>query len=118
MAKRPHRYTAKLQFSQEAREKIGSRDNGRCIFCSMGYPAEGATWLDLEVKDIMHFLPKSSLGLGIEQNGAVGCRFHHMMLDNGSRGARKEMLGKFEAYLRGIYPDWSREKLVYKKYDF
>ena len=68
--------------------------------------------------DIMHFVPKSQMGLGIEENGALGCRYHHSQLDNGKDGLRKEMLGRFEAYLRGIYPDWNKEKLVYKKYDF
>lgn len=117
MARKPHKYTRKLQFDLKTQEKIIRRD-GQCIFCKMGYPVKGATWLDTNVMDIMHFVPKSQLGLGIEQNGALGCRFHHHLLDNGNRGARDEMLDKFESYLRSIYPDWDIEKLIYKKYDF
>lgn len=116
--KRPHKYTRKLQFDTKTRKRIIERDHGNCIFCAMGYPAAGAEWLDLEVKDIMHFVPKSQLGLGVEENGAVGCRFHHQMLDNGNAGKRQEMLGWFERYLRSRYPDWNRAQLIYRKYDF
>lgn len=113
-----HRLTKKTDFSRKTRERIWERDKGACIFCRMGYPAAGAGYLDLEIKDIMHFIPRSQMGLGIEENGAVGCRYHHAQLDNGNRGLRGEMLGRFEDYLKGIYPQWSREKLVYRKYDF
>ena len=117
MAKKPHKYTRKLQFDLKTREKIIERDGG-CIFCMMGFPRKDATWLDLTIKDIMHFIPKSQMGLGIEQNGALGCRYHHSKLDNGNEGLRPEMLNRFEAYLRSIYPDWNKKDLVYKKYDF
>lgn len=116
--KKPHKYTRSLQFDRKTKEKIYFRDHGCCIFCEMGYETEKATYLDLEVKDVMHFIPKSQLGLGIEKNGAIGCRYHHGILDNGNRGMRQEMLERFEAYLRSIYADWSKEELVYKKYDF
>lgn len=114
MAKRPHRYTRMLQFDKKAKERIIERDHGECIFCAMGYPAGDG--LGTGIYDIMHFIPKSSMGLGIEQNGALGCRYHHSLLDNGNRGARQEMLSRFEAYLKGIYPGWDREALVYRKW--
>lgn len=118
MAKRPHRYTRKLEFDSKTRIKIKTRDHGVCIFCEMGYTTEGATGWDLIPVDIMHFVPRSSLGLGIEQNGALGCRYHHNMLDNGNKGHRSDMLKRFENYLRSFYPGWKKEDLVYKKYDF
>ena len=80
MAKRPHKYTRKLQFPKKTVEKICYRDHGECIFCSMGYYTECSSEMLLEIKDIMHYIPKSSMGLGIEQNGALGCRYHHGML--------------------------------------
>lgn len=116
MAKKSKR-TKKLQFDIKTRERIIGRDGG-CIFCAMGYPTKDATWLDLTIKDIMHFIPKSQGGLGIEQNGALGCRYHHSKLDNGNEGLRSEMLERFESYLRNIYPDWNKKDLIYKKYDF
>lgn len=53
-------------------------------------------------------------GLGIPQNGALGCQYHHEMLDNGNQGKRKEMLEIFKNYLRHFYPDWNENNLVYK----
>lgn len=113
-----HRLTRKTEFSAKERRKIMERDGGNCIFCMMGYPAAGANFLELDIKEVMHFIPRSQLGLGVEQNGAVGCKFHHTQLDNGNKGGRAEMMGIFETYLKGFYPDWDKGKLVYKKYDF
>ena len=117
MAKRPHRYTRMLGFDQKTRKRIRERDQDTCIFCSMGYHMEYISGR-IPGKDIMHFIPRSQMGLGIEQNGALGCREHHDLLDNGSRGLRPEMLARFEGYLRGCYQDWDRDRLVYRKYDF
>lgn len=111
-----NRAAGKHQFNTGTRKKIRERDQGACIFCMMGCPAGGAAWLDLQPADIMHYIPKSQGGLGIEQNGAVGCRYHHSLMDNGNKGLRKDMLMRFESCLRNIYPGWSREELVYDKY--
>ncbi len=118
MANKPHTYTKKLQFDTRTRKRIYIRDHGECIFCRTGYHMEGASGMMLDIKDVMHFVPKSRMGLGIEQNGAIGCRYHHSLLDNGNKGLRQEMLEKFEEYLRSLYPGWAREDLVYRKYDF
>ena len=115
--KNPHSYTRKLQFSEKEKQKIANRDYGQCIFCNMGIPAEGATWLDLQVKDYMHFIPKSALGLGVERNGAIGCRYHHSILDNGNKGLRRQLLDRFEEYLKSRYPDWDKTKLTYSKWN-
>ncbi len=117
MSRNPHRYTRRLEFDTKTRKKIMERDRGACIFCRMGYEMEGAGWADLQLDGIMHFIPRARMGRGTEQNGALGCHWHHNMLDNGNRGKREEMLCLFEAYLRSMYPDWNREALVYKKYD-
>lgn len=113
-----HKLTKKTEFSVKERKKIIERDRGCCIFCEMGYTAAGATYLDLQIKDIMHFIPRSQSGLGIEKNGAVGCRYHHTQLDNGNKGLHADMKEKFEAYLKRIYPDWDKADLVYSKNKF
>lgn len=110
--------TRKLQFSRKEKEKVFNRDNGRCIFCKKGGFTMCEDDFQHEIKDIMHYVPKSAGGLGIEQNGAVGCRYHHTLLDNGSRGMRKQMLVYFEKYLKSQYSDWKKEELVFKKYNF
>lgn len=65
---------------------------------------------------IMHVVPRSKLGLGIEQNGVLGCIGHHELLDNGNQGMRGEMQTMLENYMKGTYPGWSREAVTYRKY--
>lgn len=71
--------------------------------------------LGYKILDCMHIVNKSQGGLGIEQNGVTGCRYHHSLLDNGNKGLRKEMLDHIESYMKQIYPDWKKDDLVYKK---
>lgn len=104
------------EFSTASREQIKARDNGRCIFCAAGYRMEGATWYGQSLLSIMHYIPRSHGGLGIPQNGAVGCQYHHEMLDSGSKGNRDEMLEIFKSYLKDSYPDWDEKNLVYDKW--
>ena len=106
--------TKACEFNAKSRQQVYGRDFG-CIFCEAGYHVDEADEYDLQIDGIMHYIPRSQGGLGIPENGALGCRYHHRMLDNGSAGRREEMLGIFREYLKGIYPDWNEEKLIYKK---
>ena len=63
----------------------------------------------------MHVVPRSQLGLGVEQNGVLGCIGHHEMMDNGNGGLRGEMQDMLEAYMQDMYPGWSREAVTYSK---
>lgn len=106
------------EFSKAAREIIKERDRG-CIFCKLGYDTAGALPMDLATYGgIMHFVPRSHGGLGIPENGAVGCYHHHNMLDNGNKGKREEMLSLFEEYLKDQYPSWDKEQLIFNKWRF
>lgn len=110
--------TKALQFSKETRQAIWQRERGKCFFCTIGYqmPSDWKQYsFDMEIKDIMHFVNKSAGGLGIEENGVLGCRMHHNLLDNGNKGLRQEMLEKMEEYLKSIYPGWTKEELYYRK---
>lgn len=82
-------------FSPKARLEITERDHNECIFCKIGYHTKEATWFGKEIKSIMHYIPRSKGGLGIPQNGAVGCQYHHELMDNGNKGLRPEMLEIF-----------------------
>lgn len=106
--------TKALQFAPRTREEIKDRDGG-CIFCKMWYHMPPKPLYELCILDIMHIVNKSQGGLGVEQNGVCGCRYHHQLLDNGNRGLRKEMLEKIEAYMRTLYPGWEKEELIYHK---
>lgn len=104
------------EFSAKERKAVHERDERQCIFCRMDYHMEKATPYGLYVKGIMHYIPRSRNGLGIARNGAVGCQYHHEMLDNGNRGRREEMLELFRSYLKSHYTDWDEEGLVYRKW--
>ena len=105
------------EFGQKERAYIKERDGG-CIFCQMGYHMEEVSGHGQQLTSIMHYIPRSQNGLGIPENGAVGCQIHHEMLDNGNSGRRQEMLGLFKAYLMRHHPDWDESKLVYSKWGF
>lgn len=98
--------------SHKTKEALWARDVG-CIFCKLGYhpPVEPQYMFDA-----MHYIPRSRGGLGIMQNAAIGCRYHHQMLDQGREGRRPEMLGIFRLYLMDMYDDWKEEALVYERY--
>lgn len=82
----------------QARKEIRERDHNRCIFCKKGYHMEKTTEYGTSLKSVMHYIPRSKNGLGIPQNGAIGCQYHHEMLDNGKDGYRKEMLEIFKDF--------------------
>lgn len=113
----PSKRAKAVEFPPKVRKAIKARDNG-CIFCQMEYHMEKATWQGLSTFSIMHFIPRSDGGLGIEENGAEGCQYHHDMLDNGHEGYRAEMMELFEEYLISCYPDWDKSKLKYNKWAF
>lgn len=107
--------TRKTEFSQKERKRIYSRDGG-CIFCQMGYcPGMEADRYGRSVIETMHYIPRSQGGLGIAENAALGCKYHHMMLDNGSGGRRQEMRALMAEHLRRCYPEWQEDKLYYAK---
>lgn len=108
----------KAEFDQKTRKIIKERDDDQCIFCQMRYHMKKAKPADLQIKSIMHFIPRSKGGLGIPENGAVGCQYHHDMLDNGNGGYREEMLELFEEYLQSVCDDWDKAKLKYDKWAF
>lgn len=104
------------EFTEKVRKEIYARDFGQCIFCIKKYNMQGSTWYSQQILSVMHYIPRSRGGLGIPQNGAIGCQFHHNMLDNGNQGNRKEMLEIFRQYLQELYPEWNEDELVYRKW--
>lgn len=111
-----HRSTKKLQFDQKTRKKIYERDRHQCIFCRAEYHMNSTTEMGYQLDGIMHYISRSQGGLGIEQNGALGCHYHHELMDNGSKGLRKEMREIMKGYLSGMYQDWNEKDLYYNKW--
>lgn len=112
-----HTQTRRCEFSKQSRLKIIERDRG-CIFCQRGYHIDETDVFGRELFEIMHYIPRSQGGLGTPQNGALGCKSHHMMLDNGNKGRREEMLEIFRDHLKRFYKDWDEKDLVYTKWNF
>lgn len=96
--------TKALDISPEVKEAVYERDGGRCVLC--GRPGAPNA----------HFIPRSQSGRGIEENVVTLCIECHNRYDNGAFRAQTE--AELEAYLRGLYPDWSRQKLIYRKEDY
>ena len=98
-----------LEFPPKTREAIKKRDGG-CIFCiKFGYSGFPPT-------QIMHYVPRSHMGMGVEENGAWGCVKHHQELDNGTDSI--PLRKYFKEYLGSKYPDWDETKLIYTKWSF
>lgn len=106
--------TKAMQFDPKTKAEITERDGG-CIFCRMWYHMPPEQELSQRILDIMHIVNKSQGGLGVEENGVCGCRYHHQLLDNGNQGLRTDMLRQIEAYMKSRYPGWSRENCIYHK---
>lgn len=103
------------EFSSKERQVIYDRDKW-CIFCRMGYdPNEFEAGYGLQV---CHIIPRSQGGLGIRQNGVLGCMYHHQIMDNGNDSRRDEMLEIAKEYLKGFYPDWDEKSLIYSKWSW
>ena len=103
-----HRQTKETEISKKVKEVVWERDNHRCIFCGRYVPVECAC---------CHFIPRSNLGLGIEENIFTACENCHREQDNGLNTKLYDEIAK--KHLRGIYgANWSIEKLIYKKYKF
>lgn len=108
--------TRKLEFTAKARKSIHKRDNETCVFCAAGFEMPKDFAYCLTGLQIMHIVPRSQMGMGVEENGALGCVWHHQMLDNGNKGLRQEMLGFLENRMKAYYPGWTREGVTYHKY--
>lgn len=59
-----------------------------------------------------HFISRAKGGLGIPENIVTLCRACHHEFDNGID--REYYCDRIERYLKKIYPDWNREKVVFK----
>lgn len=100
------------EFSAKERKKIHERDNETCLFCRLGYRMSHEAGGELQ---IMHYLGRGSKGgLGIAENGALGCIYHHQMLDNGLY--HDEMHTLFREYLKSFYTEWNEDSLKYDKW--
>ena len=89
--------------TKKVKDIVWQRDGERCVVCGSRYAMPNS-----------HFIRRSQGGLGIPENIVTMCQRCHNMYDQGSD--RREIEAFVERYLRSIYPNWDKEKLVYKKW--
>lgn len=99
-----HRSTKACDIPYEVKKKVWERDGGRCVVC-------GSTRM---VSPNAHYIARSHMGLGIEQNIVCLCLGCHCDYDNGPK--REEYREAIRRYLKMRYPNWDEKKLVYRKY--
>lgn len=98
-----HKRTKACSISPKVKAIVEERDNHCCIFC--GSP---------DARGDAHLVNRSQGGLGIEENLLTVCSHCHREMDNGLN--TKYYRDKAEEYLKSLYPDWDKSKLVYDKW--
>ena len=105
-----HRETKATSIPPSVKRAVAIRDNGRCVLCGgFGDP-------------VAHVVRRSRGGMGIQRNIVTLCPACHRAYDEGAnldkfgKGTTRESLYCYlVAYLKGFYPDWSRNDMIYRK---
>lgn len=100
-----NKITKATSISKEVKMKVWERDNHCCIFCHKPVAWNFAN---------SHYIKRSHLGLGIEENIMTNCNECHNLFER--EPTRSEMLPIAKNYLKSKYEDWNEDMLVYKKY--
>lgn len=97
--------TKATDIPQTVKIVVWARDNHQCVICGS---SEGAP--------VAHVVRRSQGGRGIEQNIVTLCHSCHRRYDEGPKQDREHIYVRLVDHLKGIYPDWTREDMVYKKW--
>ncbi len=100
-----HKVTKATDIPTKLKKKVWERDRHKCIFCDTP-----VTWHYAN----SHYIKRSQLGLGIEQNIMTNCERCHKLFEESNQ--REQMKEKAKDYFLSLYPDWNEKDLVYKKY--
>lgn len=97
-----HKSTKACAIPKSVKMRVLDRDKGLCIICgAQGFPDA-------------HVVPRSALGLGIEENIVTLCRSCHRLYD----GVKRQEYGHIiRDYMRTQYPEWDTIKKTYQKGD-
>ena len=99
--------TKALEIPIAVKRKVYERDGHKCVFCGRYCDVSNAC---------CHFIPRSSGGLGIEENILTLCADCHRRYDQSEH--RTAMRKGFKMYLSEVYTDWSEDKLIYDRWRF
>ena len=100
-----HRLTKATEIPPAVKSVVWRRDGGRCVICG-----------SINAGPHCHFVRRSQLGMGIEENIWTGCEKCHREFD--SEATDGDLHQYVENYLKDKYADWNKDKLVYHKYDW
>ena len=100
-----HKSTKSCDIPISVKKRVWERDNHQCVICGSTYTAAPNA----------HYIPRSHLGLGIEENIVTLCLGCHCDYDNSAK--RPLYAARIRDYLKMCYPDWDESKLTYKKFD-
>lgn len=103
--KKKHKTTIATSIPKEVKLKVWKRDNQECIFCHKKVPWNCAN---------SHFVKRSHLGMGIEENIFTVCLLCHTNFDDTPK--REFMLPIARNHLTSKYPYWNEDMLIYKKW--
>lgn len=101
-----HKMTKATDIPQTVKIVVYARDNHQCVVCGSN-----------QGKPEAHVVRRSQGGRGIEQNIVTLCPRCHRLFDEGPKQDREHIYVRLVAHLKGFYPDWSREDMIYKKGD-
>lgn len=94
--------TEATKITLKVREEVMRRDGQRCILC--GSP---------NATPSCHFIKRSHMGMGKEQNIVTLCHDCHLKFDSSKQSIHVRAI--IRDYLRGIYPHWNEYELKYRK---
>ena len=94
--------TKALAIPKAVKDAVYMRDRGICVLCGSSYG-----------EPVAHVIRRSQGGLGIEKNIVTLCPRCHREYDEGRN--RNKQYVRLVAHLKGFYPDWSKEDMIYRK---
>ncbi len=100
-----NKVTKATSIPTKVKEVVWKRDRGCCIFCKKQVEVFWAN---------SHFIKRSQLGKGIEENLFTACPECHHDFDDTPK--RKYMLPNVKEYLKSKYDYWNEDILIYKKW--
>ena len=100
-----HKLTKATSIPPAVKQIVWRRDYCRCVICG-----------SINAGPHCHFVRRSQLGLGIEENIWTGCTKCHTEFD--SEGTDGPLHKIVEEHLKNKYPNWEETPLTYSKYDW
>lgn len=98
-----HRRTKALALTKAVKDAVWERDGHTCILCGSPYAFPEA-----------HYISRAQGGLGVEENVVTLCRSCHGRYDNSAE--RPYIRPRLAECLKGKYPGWDEENLIYRKW--